>query len=77
VLGDCVSLSASRVLLCCCAQERYRGRAQIAFTKFDQPQVIAAELLLFDSADCIGLLWKRPVDSFSLFSRASQLPGGT
>lgn len=55
-------------------QERYRGRAQIAYAEFDRPQVIAAELVLFDSPDCVGLLWKRPMDSFSLFSRASQLP---
>jgi hypothetical protein len=60
---------------CCPVQERYRGRAQIAYTDFDRPQVIAAELVLFDSPDCIGLLWKQPMDSFSLFSRASQLPG--
>ncbi|WIA33544.1 hypothetical protein OEZ86_006668 [Tetradesmus obliquus] len=55
-------------------KERYRGRAQIAYAEFDRPQVIAAELVLFDSPDCVGLLWKRPMDSFSLFSRASQLP---
>lgn len=58
----------------CCLQERYRGRAQIAFTGFQAPAVIAAELLVFTDSDALGLLWKRPVDSFSLFSRVSHMP---
>eukprot|EP00775_Hariotina_reticulata_P005320 gene5319-5555_t len=56
-------------------KERYRGRSQIAFTSFDSPRVIAAELITFEDLDCFGLLWKHPVMSFSLFSRASPLPG--
>lgn len=56
-------------------QERYRGRAQIANTYFVQPKVVNAELIVFEGTqDCIGIMWKEPLDSFSLFTRVTQLP---
>jgi hypothetical protein len=56
-----------------CPQDRFSGLAQIAEVYYQHPRVLPVELLAFESPDCLGLLWKSPMDSFSLLSRVSGL----
>lgn len=55
-------------------QERYSGLAQIADVHFQSPRLIEVQLLVFEGGDCLGLLWRPPMDSFSLLSRLPDLP---
>lgn len=57
-----------------CLQERYTGLAQIAEAYFRIPKILCVELLVFEGDDCLGLMWKAPMDSFSLLSRVHSLP---
>lgn len=76
--NSCHVVAFRTLCVCCllCLQERYRGRAQIASSGFQQPATVAAELLLF-GPDCFGVVWGAPLSMFSLFSRvedAAALP---
>jgi hypothetical protein len=36
--------------------------------------MIPVQLLVFEDPSCLGLLWKSPMDSFSLLSKLPALP---